>query len=110
MKQYVPRAFERFGLDLPVRAIVDSILPRIELDGRAKDLGGGGIKAELFGEIREGTRVILELLYRWGSVRFQGTVAWKRPLNETVLHGFGFDVPIGDVPARMMSEDASEEA
>lgn len=106
MSEYVARVYERFAVDLPVRAFVNSIVPRFELDGQVKELGGGGLRAEFLAEICEGTRVILELMYGWGSVRFEGRVRWKHPRNGTVVHGFVFDVPLGNASARMMAEEA----
>lgn len=103
----VPRAFLRFAMEVPVRAGIDTILPRLEFYGRAREVGGGGLSAALSGEIPEGTPVTLELLFRWGSYRLPGVVVWKRPLDADVLHGFRFETPIGDHRAGELLEEAT---
>ena len=102
-----PRNYPRFALDAPVRAAVDSVFPRFEFNGRVRDLGGGGLGAWLTGEIPEGTPVTLEVFFRWGSLRLPGVVVWKRPLDGDVLHGFRFDVPIGNGHARELFEEVT---
>jgi len=103
----VPRAYERFALKLPLRATPAGPGTAADVDGRTRDLGGGGLKAELAGELPEGTAATLTLWTRWGSVTLQGTVVWRRSAKRGILHGFMFDDPIGDARARELHQEAT---
>jgi len=100
------RAFERFGLEPPMRATVCAGPDTSELAGRVKDLGGGGVKIETLNELPEGTPIIVTLWTPWGSVTLGGKVVWRRRSEQEAVHGFMFDVPIGDARARQLYEEA----
>jgi len=93
-----------FGLPLDCAAHLGKVT---DVDGRTRDLGGGGLKAELAGELPEGTAATLTLWTRWGSVTLQGTVVWRRSAKRGILHGFMFDDPIGDARARELHQEAT---
>lgn len=104
------RAFERFGLETPIRATVCAGRDASELAGRVRDVGGGGVKVHITGEVPEGTPATVTLWASWGSVTVAGKVVWKRRLEQEAVHGFMFDVPIGDARARQLYEEASARA
>ena len=101
------RAFERFTLDVPIRATISAATDPSDLHGRVKDLGGGGVKIESTGEIPGGRPVTLTMWTRWGSVSLVGKVVWRRPTNGETAHGFRFDAPIGDARARELYDELS---
>jgi hypothetical protein len=90
-----------------MRATVSAGPDTSELAGRVKDLGGGGVKVETLNEIPEGTPVILTLWTPWGSVTLGGKVVWRHRVDQEAVHGFMFDVPIGDARARQLYEESS---
>lgn len=86
------RQFARFPVSLPVLVRAGQA-PGREIPGRARDVGAGGLMAELPVNMGAGSAVGLLLQTRSGRRELEARVVWTAATEGTVRHGCAFPVP-----------------
>lgn len=85
------RRFTRFPVSLPVTGRVVELAEGIE--GMARNVGAGGLMAELPVSLPPGSAVGLVLQRRHGPLLVEARVIWTMASGDMVRHGFAFLEP-----------------
>lgn len=86
------RQFARFPVSLPVLVRADQF-PGRDITGRVRNVGAGGLMAELPVRMEEGSAVAIFLQTRQGPRELGVRVVWIAAVGEAVRHGCSFSTP-----------------
>ncbi len=86
------RHFARFPVSLPV-LVRTGLFPGRDIAGKVRNVGAGGMMAELPVHMKAGSAVALLFQTRWGPRELDARVVWSAAAGETVRHGCSFTTP-----------------
>ncbi len=89
------RQFGRFPVSFPI-LVQGERLPGHEVAGTVRNIGAGGLMAELPLEMVPGSAMGFLLQTRRGPLAMEGRVVWTAVIHGMVRHGVAFPEPQGE--------------